>query len=32
VQPNGRLIEDVEDAHETAPDLGGEPDALGFTT
>jgi hypothetical protein len=32
VQPDGRLVEDVENANETAADLGGEPDALGFTT
>jgi hypothetical protein len=32
VQPDGRFVEDVEYANETAADLGGEPDALGFTT
>jgi hypothetical protein len=30
VQPDGGLVEDVEDADESGPDLGGEPDALGL--
>ena len=28
MQPDRRLVEDVEDAHELAADLGREPDAL----
>ena len=28
VQPDGRLVQDVEHAHEPRTDLGGEPDAL----
>ena len=31
VQPDARLVEDVEDAHQAGPDLGGQPDALGLT-
>src|SRR4029077_21298391 len=31
VQPDGRLVEDVEDTDQPAADLGGEPDALRFT-
>ena len=30
VESDGRLIADVEHAHETGADLGGEPDALSF--
>ena len=30
VQPNGRLVEDVEHADEPGADLGGQPDPLGF--
>ncbi len=30
VQPDGRLVEDVEDAHQRGPDLGREADPLGL--
>ena len=30
VEADGRLVEDVEDAAEARPDLGGQPDALGL--
>ena len=30
VEPDGGLVEDVEDAHQVRADLGGEPDPLGF--
>ena len=30
VEPDRRLVEDVEDAHERRPDLGREPDPLGL--
>ncbi len=31
VEPDRRLVEDVQDAHERRADLGREPDALGLT-
>ena len=30
VQADGRLVQDVEHAHQAGADLGGQPDALGF--
>ena len=30
VQPDRRLVEDVQDAHQGRPDLGGQPDPLGL--
>ncbi len=30
VEPDRRLVEDVEDAPQPRPDLGGQPDALGL--
>ena len=32
VEPDGRLVEDVEHAHQARPDLGGQPDTLRFAT
>ena len=32
VQPDARLVENVEHANEPRPDLGGEADALGFAS
>ena len=31
MEPDGRLVQDVEHADEARADLGGEPDALRFT-
>ena len=31
VQADGGLVQDVEDAHQTGADLGGQPDALGLS-
>ncbi len=30
MEPDGRLVQDVEDAHQPGADLRGEPDALAF--
>ena len=32
METDGRLVEDVEDAHQLAADLGGQPDALALAT
>ena len=32
MQANGRFIENVQDSHESGPDLRGEPDALAFAS
>src|ERR671932_2018977 len=32
MQPDGGLVEDVQNTHQAAPDLGGEPDALCLPT
>ena len=32
MQSDGRLIQNVEYPHETGPDLGGQPDSLGFSS
>ena len=31
VQPDGRLVQDIEDAHQLGPDLGRQPDPLRLT-
>ena len=30
MEPDRGLVEDVQDAHEARPDLGGQPDPLGL--